>query len=215
MTASPNEQSKTTRETHLSLVHASEEPLVTSFDARKYDEGAIARRIGPLTTYASEHYREFLGGKSGVILEVEHRNKRRALAVRIFQKFGMLEGALRSDEELAKVLAAKKAAYKTSKTEKDREANTATATDVLSDTGRAFIEQYYDPAERAVETRPKSELSGVIEAYFDHPVIKTTNSWARQIGESDDNMLKDAILLQRASAIILEHIGEPRADEDL
>lgn len=217
MTASPEEEQQGSEETTapLRLVHAEETQFVYKFRPEHYDEGAVARKIGELTTYASEHHRDFLGGKSGILLEVEHRNKRRALAARIFCEFGMIEGALLSEEELAEVKAAKEQAYRKSKKQIDREANSPTATDVLSDAGRAFVERFYDPAEATAAARPTSATNDLIDAYYEHPVIKTLNSWARLIGTSNEYMRKDAVLLQRASAIMLERIGETQNSSDL
>jgi hypothetical protein len=197
---------------HLSLVPSDAEGLLTHFQSTEYSDGEIARKISRLATYGSEHYRDFLGGKSGILLEVEHRNKRRALAARIFQEFGMLENALKTDEELATEAATRTGRPRSKKPSED---DAPKATDMLTEVGITFVNQYYDPAEAEVESRPRTEVSDVIEAYFDHPVIKTTNSWARIIGSSNEHMRTDAVLLQRASALILEHIDEAKPSEEL
>jgi hypothetical protein len=210
MSAQPEETPSTRDESLLKLV-----PTIEHFDRASLSEGAMAVRISILSTYASEHYRDYLAGKSGIDWEVERRNTRRVLAARIFQEFGMLAGAVKTDDEISASFAASKAAAAKAKNIAEANEKGPKATDGLTGVGRNFVQTFYDPAEREAAAMAKADVFELIESRFRHPVVRTTNSWVMLSGKSNEHMREDAVMLQRAAAILLENIDEAEYKEDL
>lgn len=190
-------------------------PQPRAFEPDAFSDGSIAAGISIVATHAAEHYREYLAGKSGIDWEVERRNYRRMMAARIFQQFGMLDGVVKTDPEIAAEFAEAKEAASKARSATEAIEKGPKATDGLTDEGKKFVETVYDPAERTAAQISRSDMFDLIEARFKHPVVRATNSWVLLSGKSNEHMREDAVMLQRAAAIILENMGEPEYKEDL
>lgn len=184
------------------------EPVVIeAFDRKKIDEVEVAKRLGVLVGEATVEYRRGIAAKHGDVLDYERLLQRRLFVVRAMREFGMLD-ELRPAWAEKVVLTDAAEAHAATGTKKDFDPSTI---DIPKLADAEVAKTFYDDAEKAAQDMPRAEINDLIDARFSHPLIRTANSWVRTNGEP---ISSDAVLIMRATAVLLESLGEP-TDEEL